>query len=157
LKKLIRWTITPVAVFVLLAGLSAAGEVTVGTFVERIAQAKQLDLNDTPKTPESLREAGVPLPPDMQLTEPLTEGHVARIARSMGLDVSTNRPGATFTAEQVDRFFEAYQVDLALRGEAPAAARPETGGTARFDPFLKAKGAGKGKKKGRGFTPSEPE
>ena len=154
--KRMYWMIAPLLVLCL-ALPSGAAEETVGSFVERIAKAKQIDTPDAKEAAESLRTAGVPLPADLPLAQPLTEGHVATIARSLGLDVSTNRPDAPFSAEQVDRFFTAYRVDQAVRGELPPRAAAPAQGGARFDPFLKGKGAGKGKKKGHGHTPTEPE
>jgi len=154
--KRMHWMIAPVLILCLAVPCGAAGE-TVGSFVERIARAKQIDPLDAKGAADSLRAAGVPLPTDLQLTQPLTEGHVATIARSLGLDVSTNRPDAPFSTAQVDRFFSAYRVDQALRGELPPRATTPVQNGPGFDPYVKGRGAGKGKRKGHGHTPTEPE
>jgi len=137
---------------------TASDETNVGSLVQRLAQAKNVDATDARIAVDSLRDVGVELPADLDLAARLTEGEVARISRSIGLNVSTNRPEALFSKNQLDRFFESFQVELALRSDTPAGGglRPNAEGRS-FDPFTKGKGGMKGKKKGHGSAPTEPE
>jgi len=107
---------------------------------------------------EALREAGIRLPSDLMLSARLTEGDVARISRALGLAVSTNRPGAGFSGQQVDKFFASFRVELTLApdGGDLDSARGAVAGT-QFNPYTKGKGGSKGKKRGHDFTPTEPE
>jgi len=155
--KSLRCTVAMIGVLALCLPALAADEVTVGNFVQRLADSKNLESTDGWTALASLRAAGVSMPADLQLTEPLTEGHVARISRALGLDVSTNRPDRAFSVEQVDRFFSAFRVEAALRGELQPGSGRSGERTPPFNPYSKGKGGGKGKKKGHGFTPSEPE
>ena len=130
---------------------------TVGGFVQRLASAKKIEAPDARTAVDGLLAAGVRLPADLALDQPLTEGHVASISRTLGLDVSTNRPETPFTTTQVDRFFEAYRVEAALAGQPNPAAQAAGSTRPPFNPYAKGRGSGKGKKKGHGHTPSEPE
>lgn len=156
-----RRTIVLIACLTLALPVVAAEEASVGSFVQRLAEAKNLDAADAEIAAASLRGAGISIPADLRLTETLTEGDVARISRTLGLDVSTNRPDAVFSSRQVEQFFSAFRVGEALRGELTLASDPypgEAGATSpAFDPYLKGRGGSKGKKKGHGFTPTEPE
>ena len=145
-----------VVVFALPA--SASDEVTVGSFVQRLAQSKNLNSADAQIAVESLGEAGIRLPPDLELSTRLTEGDVARISRALGLAVSTNRPDSEFSDKQVDKFFASFRVELtlALDGGDSNDARG-IGAGAQFNPYTKGKGGSKGKKRGHDFTPTEPE
>ncbi len=137
---------------------SASDEVTVGDFIQRLAQEKHLNSADARIAIESLGEAGIHLPPDLELSTRLTEGDVARISRALGLAVSTNRPGAGFSGQQVDKFFASLRVELTLApdGGDLDSARGAVSGT-QFNPYTKGKGGSKGKKRGHDFTPTEPE
>jgi len=156
--KSMRLAIVMLAVFALAGSAGASEDATVGNFVQRLAHAKGIEATDALIALDSLRGVGIQLPADLDLPARLTEGDVARIARSIGLDVSTNRPDALFSNDQVDRFFEALQVEIALGSESQAGNRVRGGGTGQpFDPYAKGKGGRKGKKKGRGSIPAEPE
>lgn len=155
----IRLTLAAVLVLALVQPATAGGaEVSVGDFVQRLAQAKNLDSTEAGIAVDSLRQSGIRLPVDLDLSRGLTEGDVARIARAVGLSVSTNRPEAEFSGEQVDKFFASFQVEMAL-------SRPDSGmggGVPRspngpFNPYTKGRSGMKGKKKGHARTPSEPE
>ena len=74
-----------VVVFTLPA--SASEEVTVGSFVQRLAQSKKIDSHNARLAVEALSQAGIQLPPDLELSARLTEGDVARISRALGLAV----------------------------------------------------------------------
>ncbi len=156
-----KWIrLTPALLLVLALvqpSLAGSAEVSVGDFVVRLAQAKNLEATDARVAAESLHRDGIQLPTDLELSRDLTEGDVARISRALGLAVSTNRPEADFSSEQVDRFFASFRVEMALN-------RPETEPSAHtrapagaFNPYTKGKGALKGKKRGHQVSPSEPE
>lgn len=138
---------------------AAAADVTVATFVTRLAQSKNVDAADARAAVSALRDVGVQLPSDLVLTAPLTEGDVARISRALGLTVSTHRPTAAFSAEQIDSFFASPRVELALATDGTA-----TINGARENPHatslrlkLGRRDGGKGKKRGREDSPEEPE
>jgi hypothetical protein len=157
--KLNRLTTFLLIVLAFALPTSASGVVTVGSFVQRLAQSKNVNSADARVAVESLREAGIRLPLDLDLSAPLTEGDVARISRALGLAVSTNRPGSGFSGEQVDKFFASFRVELALASDGGAAnsARGTRLG-APLNPYTKGKGgSSKGKKRGHDFTPTEPE
>ena len=136
----------------------ASNEVTVGSFVQRLAQSKKIDSSSARLAVGALSQAGIQLPPDLELSARLTEGDVARISRALGLAVSTNRPDSGFSGEQVDKFFASFRVELALAPNGGTVnGAHETRAGAQFDPYVKGKGGSKGKKKGHDFTPSEPE
>ena len=133
-----------------------AADITVGSFLQKLAQSKNLNATDARIAADSLRGIGVRVPADMRLMAPLTEGDVARIARAAGLNVTTNRPDASFTEEQVATFIVAFQAELANAGDGAASTEGNGNGPA-FNPYSKGKGGSKGKKKGHDFTPTEPE
>ena len=135
-----------------------AADITVGSFLQKLAQSKNLNATDARIAADSLRGIGVRVPADMRLTAPLTEGDVARIARAAGLNVTTNRPEASFTEEQVATFIVAFQAELAQgSGDGVNTQNHEDGNGPAFNPYSKGKGGSKGKKKGHDFTPTEPE
>jgi hypothetical protein len=145
------------AVAVLVAAIAtpaiAAGEATVGQFVQEMARAKNLNATDARIAVDSLRAVGVRLPDDLKLSDRLTEGTVVRIARAAGLPVNTSNPDAVFDLDQVDRFFDVFDAEL---GAGPVDDETVTPHTPWFDPFTKGKGKHKGWGKGH-RTPSEPE
>ncbi|TDI47476.1 MAG: hypothetical protein E2P01_06905 [Acidobacteria bacterium] len=156
--KSIRPTIILLTVLALALPVPASDEMTVGNFVRRLARSKNLKAADARIAVDSLHEAGIRLPSDLALSTRLTEGDVARIARALGLAVSTNRPDAGFSSEQVDLFFASFRVELTLAvdGGAGNSARGNGDGSP-FNPYMKGKGGSKGKKKGHDFRPAEPE
>ncbi len=158
LMKSIKPTIILLTVLALALPVLASDEMTVGNFVQRLARSKNLNAADARIAVDSLHEAGIRLPSDLALSTRLTEGDVARIARTLGLAVSTNRPDAGFSSEQVDLFFASFRVELTLAvdGGAGNSARRTWDGSP-FNPYTKGKGGGKGKKKGRSLMPAEPE
>jgi hypothetical protein len=147
------------AVAVLVAALAipafAAGEATVGQFIQEMARAKNLNATDARIALDSLAAVGIRLPENLKLSKRLTEADVVQIARAAGLPVNTSDPEAAFDRDQVDSFFSVFAVDL---GANPP---PNDGiikpyGDIKTDPFTK----GKGKKTGflkKGRTPTEPE
>lgn len=146
---------------ILMAAVAApalASEATVGRFVQELAKVKNLNATDPAIAADSLRAVGVRLPSGLLFTKRLTERDVAEISRSAGLVVTTSNPDAYFGEEKVDRFFQAFSVELSLGGSSGALPPGETLETSGpgFDPFTKGKSNGNGKGKG-GRTPTEPE
>ena len=133
----------------------AAGDATVGEFVIKLAKIRNLAATDARVAVDALRGVGVRVPMDLNYSKRLTEGDVARLSRSFGLNVTTTSPDTLFNAGQVDRFFATFGVDISTEAEGTTARNHAEGLT--FDPYSKGKGGSKGKKKGHGFTPTEPE
>ena len=108
---------------------------------------------------DALRGIGVRVPPNMNYSARLTEGDVARLARSFGLNVTTTTPDNSFTTEQVDTFFATFGSDITtkLTGSNGQDMRDSENSGPPFNPYSKGKGGDKGKKKGHDFTPTEPE
>ncbi|HKQ60151.1 MAG TPA: hypothetical protein VJS92_02630 [Candidatus Polarisedimenticolaceae bacterium] len=134
----------------------AAESATVGSFVRQLAVAKGLNANDARTAMDSLAARGVRLPADLDLSAPLTERVVEKIARAAGINVTTSNPDAAFSQDQVNRFLQSFGSELALnpgRG-AGFTTNDDSEDGPPFDP--KSKGKGKGKKKGQ-ETPTEPE
>ena len=153
----IRPTILLAAILLWPLSLTASEAVTVGEFVQKLAEAKKVESSAPQVALDALDEIGVRLPSGLDLTAGLTEGDVARISRSLGLAVSTNRPETGFSAEQVDKFFTSFRVEFALGADQDAGSRVPAAVTGRFDPYTKGKGSGKGKRRGHDFRPTEPE
>jgi len=147
---------------ILMAAVAApalASEATVGRFVQELAKVKNLNATDPAIAADSLRAVGVRLPSGLQYGKRLTEGDVAEISRAAGLLVTTSNPDAYFGEQKVDRFFQAFSVELTLGGSSGGellSAQGEDGDGPPFDPFTKGKSNGNGKGKG-GRTPTDPE
>ena len=145
----------------------AAGEMTVGRFVQQIASQQRLNASDVPTAVGSLREAGIRIPAGTDFNKRLTEGDVAEISQLAGLKVRTSSPGAYFDEGQVDRFMLSFSGELEAGGdngvgtnshENPGQGSGPGNGNGNgppFDPFTKGK-HGKGKGKGP-HTPTDPE
>jgi hypothetical protein len=152
---------------------AAAGEITVGQFVQQLARAKNLNATDAKIAADSLAATGVRLPSGLDYSSVLTEGDVTSIARSAGLNVRTTNPGAVFDSTKADRFFSSF--DGELRGDSSNATlrtrqtkdhnqgdgsdeidhcgdRPGNNGNGKGCGFGRGKGKGKGD-----ITPSEPD
>jgi hypothetical protein len=132
----------------------AAGDATVGEFVIKLAKTRNLAATDAQVAGNALRGVGVRVPADLNYSKRLTEGDVALLSRSFGLNVTTATPDTLFTADQVDRFFATFDVGITV--DEGNTARTHAEGLA-FNPYAKGKGGSKGKKKGHDFTPTEPE
>lgn len=166
MKEFSRLSATVVAslLVVALALPAVAADMTVGNFVQKLAREKKLDATDAQTAVDSLAAAGVRLPADLQLNGRLTEGDVARVSRSAGLNVTTARPSAYFDAARVDLFFNTFAYELGpgrgtdglLADSGDQRSFDDRGGPP-FDPFGKGKGKGgtKGKGKGPNFTPTD--
>jgi hypothetical protein len=135
------------------AAPALAADVTIGQFLQELAQAKKLNATDTQIAAESLRTVGVRLPAELRLSDRLTEADVVRISRAAGLLVSTANPEAPFDEEQMDRFFVVFGSELEGNpGDNPIVEPHDP----TFDPWTKGKGNHYGHYKG-GRSPSEPE
>jgi hypothetical protein len=131
----------------------AAPNDTVGRFVQEFAKAKNLNATDPRIAADSLAAVGIRVPADLDFSARLTEGDVARISRSAGLNVTTSRPDTPFSSEQVDRFFQSFGREL---NETDGVTATRAGNGPKFDPFSKGKGKHKGHGKGH-RTPTDPE
>jgi len=152
----------------LFAGPALAADVSVGAFVQELARARHLDAATPQGALDSLEAAGLRLPSNLDLGKRLTEQDVSEISRSVGLNLTTSRPGASFSSTQVDQFFESFSGELGVGsgtagGGATAEENPGQGGGPGngdggppFDPFAKGKGKNKGKGKSS-RTPTDPE
>ena len=151
-----------VVLAVALAAPTQATEITVGQFVQQLARAKNLNATDAKIAADSLAAVGVVLPP-MNFGATLTEGDVAAIARSAGLNVRTATPEAAFGAEKSNRFFSSFggelQDDNGIRTRSSyrkGSSEDEAETPSGEDEAPDGKGKGKGKGK-NGRTPSEPD
>jgi hypothetical protein len=111
MRRVIRVALLGLVALAVMVPAHAAGKVTVGDFLTQIAQVKNLPATDAATAAASLRAAGVVLPVlDVKAT--LDEGSVAKIASSLGLNVSTNNPAASFSAAQADAFVSTFASEL---------------------------------------------
>jgi len=154
-----------VAVALLMAAVlvapALAANKSVGEFVQDLARHKNLNASDAQTAFESLQSVGIRLPAKLDMNKALTEGDVAEISRSVGLNVTTSNPDATFDSDKSVRFFQSFGGEIgASGGDYPHSdgeyGFPGNGNGPPFDPWSKGKGKGRGKGKG-GYTPSEPE
>ena len=137
----------------------AASDATVGEFVIKLAKSRNLAATDARVAVDALRGIGVRVPADLNYSKRLTEGDVARLSRTFGLNVTTATPDNSFTTDQVDRFFATFGVDIGANltdGSRNETRASENSGPP-FNPYSKGKGGSNGKKKGHDFTPTEPE
>ncbi len=136
----------------------AASDATVGEFVIKLAKARNLAATDARVAVDALRGIGVRVPADLNYSKKLTEGDVARLSRSFGLNVTTTTPDNSFDADQVDRFFATFGTDIIFNTPpGRTATSGENNSGPPFNPYSKGKGGSNGKKKGHDFTPTEPE
>ena len=158
MRKANRVAAMAVAVIMLaaVAAPALASEATVGRFVQELAKVKNLNATDPAIAADSLRAVGVRLPSGLQYSKRLTEADVAEISRSAGLLVTTSNPDAYFGEEKVDRFFQAFSVELTQGASSGEIITTTDTASQPFDPFTKGKSNGNGKGKG-GRTPTDPE
>ena len=141
------------AVLLVTAGMvlpAFAGDLTVGDFVVKVAEVKQLNAIDGRVAERSLRAARYDLPL-LDLDKTLTEGVVAAISNSVGIRVTTSNPGAKFDEGKVSSYMAAFGGDLIKKPGDPTDPKPKPA----FHKDGKG-GKGKGKKKGHFKSPSEP-
>jgi len=134
-----------------------AGNVTVGRFYTELAKAKHLGAVDATSAEANLRAAGYRLP-SIALDKTLTEGDVAAISTSLGVSVSTSRPGSPVSESQMSQFVGSYGTQFAVPknlqlnpGTPNNGLNPDSQGG---DPGNS--GNGKGNKKGHNKSTSEP-
>ncbi len=149
----------------------AADTYTVGEFVQDLAKLKGVDARNAPVAAASLASVGIRIPPGLDYSKRLTEADVARISQAAGLAVRTSSPDAPFTEEQATTFLIGFVGELGPGeeddpvdthgdgdpGNEDHGNAQDGGGNPPFDPYAKGKGGSKGKKKGHGVTPTEPE
>jgi hypothetical protein len=154
MKTNLRSVLAIAALLAVSAAPALAADVTVGQFVQELARAKKLNATDARVAVDSLRTVGVRLPSDLKLSDRLTEAEVVRISRSVGLLVSTANPEAPFDDEQMDRFFDVFGVELAVKDNDDPIGGETLDPT--FDPWTKGKGNHYGHHK-YSRSPTEPE
>lgn len=151
-----------VVLAIALAAPAGAAELTVGQFIQQIARAKNLNATDAKIAADSLAAAGFSLPSSLDYGAVLSEGDVAAIARSVGLNVRTTNPGATFDSQKAQRFLTSFDGELTgspgVRQRNFRKGEPEGGDEMPDGETEAPDGTGKGKGKGKnGRTPSEPD
>ena len=143
-----------VALAVVLAGPAVASDITVGQFIQKIARAKNLNATDARIAADSLAAVGIAVPRNLRLDAPLTEGDVAAIARSAGINVRTASPDAAFGSAKADRFVSSFGGELrTANGEGREARYRKGYGEGENENPGQGKGKGKGK---NGRTPTDP-
>jgi len=177
MKAFVRGVALASIMIVLLAASidrAGAAEVTVGRFIQELAQAKKLDARSTESARAALAAAGLQLPTDLEYTRVLTEVDVTRISRAIGLKLTTSTPDAAFDDMSVDRFFATFGGEISggsgAGGSTAECSHPSgdctnpgqgsgpgdgNGNGPPFDPFSKGKGKGGSKGKGK-VSPSQP-
>jgi len=162
LKRFGAWAVALVVIAVL-AVPAQAGEYTVGQFIQRLAMTKSLNATDADTAARSLAASGIRIPSDVNYSDALTEGHVARLALAAGLKVRTASPDAIFDETNVDRFFASFKSELRKPGNREADQAAQDGVLKSHFPngngngFGHGKGKGKGKGKGLNVTPTDIE
>jgi hypothetical protein len=161
-KRLGGVAVALLMVTALAAPTLAATDITVGEFLQEFAKAKNLNATDPRIAADSLAAVGIQVPADVRLSERLTENVVIKVSRSAGLNLSTSRPDAGFSAEQVDRFFATFSGEfradaaIGVRSDCTPPSQGCNGNGPPFDPFSKGKGKHKGHGKGH-RSPTDPD
>ena len=156
--------VASLAVGPVLAGSASGNAATVGDLLQGTARLRGIDAADGALAAAALREAGFDVPAT-DLDKVLTQGDVVRIARSLGLNVTSSTPETIFDDDDLGNFFSAFSGALSRgdsaggagthsdspddKDEGPADPNPPSG----VDPLSK----GKGKKKGIMKSPANPE
>lgn len=151
MKHALRIGFVTLAAFGLAVSSAPANEMTVGSFLQDYAQARNLSAADPASAADSLRSVGVRLPAGLTFDKQLTEADIVQLTRAAGLKVTTSRPEAPFGEQQVERLFLAFSDELGLDdgagGDGSTRDAPgngnEQGQGPDFDPFAKGKGKGK--------------
>jgi hypothetical protein len=140
----------------------ASNPATVGDFLSAYAKALKIELpanTSGEALVSTLRAAGVKLDAKVDVAKPLTQGDVVKMGKANGLRLTTNRPEAAFTTQEIGQFFTSF-TSFGLFGSASAAGTDTRYAAADNPPGDPAGHANtsKGKKKGRPFTcPTEPQ
>src|SRR5512139_1456893 len=118
MKRLIQGVLMTLVVVAVMAPANAADKVTVGDFLTQIAQAKQLPATSGSAALQALRGAGIALPA-LDVSATLTEGTVAQIASSLGLNVTTGNPSAPFSQSQMSAFVSTFGSEIGVAPRDP--------------------------------------
>jgi hypothetical protein len=150
MRRFNRFGLIAVLAVAAAAAPALAGSVTVGRFYTEIAKAKHMTAVDAASAEAGLRGAGYRLP-QLDLGKELTEGDMTAISKSLGLSVTTSRPGAAVSDTSMNRFMSSFSNEIVIGGgdENPQSPTDVIG-----DPGNS--GNGKGKKKGHNKSTSEP-
>ena len=127
---------------------------TVGDLLHEIAKFNNLPATSGVQAAAELRAMGVNLPA-LELGKDLTQGDVVRIARALGVNVSSSNPGASFSGKQVNQFIDSFGGQLVFGSNTSA--RPNQNDSHFSENGADPRTKGKGKKKGLFKSPSEPE
>jgi len=113
-------------------------DITVGDFIQRLANS--LGYHDTGiiSATDALKANGIHISPDLDFKSLLTEQDVVTLARAAGLNVITSHPDRLFNKNQLERFFQAFAIELAGINQNYPINFP-------VNRFTKGKGKGKGK------------
>jgi hypothetical protein len=153
MRRFNRFGLIAVLAVAAAAAPAFAGNVTVGRFYTEIAKAKHMPAVDAASAEASLRGAGYRLP-QLQLSKELTESDVTAISKSLGLSVTTTRPGAPVSDTQMSRFMASFGQEIGSVVIGPGEDTPQSPNSQGGDPGQS--GNGKGKKKGHNKSVSEP-
>ena len=141
----------------------ASNPTTVGDFLSAYAKALKVELPSNTSNDalvSTLRASGVKLDAKVDAAKTLTQGDVVRIGKANGLRLTTNRPEAAFTAQEIAQFFTSYGLTLSSGPAAVSAGNDARYAASDNPPGDPNNGANtdKGKKKGRPFQgPTEPD
>jgi hypothetical protein len=142
----------------------AEAPATVEDLVIAIADLRDLDAGSGDAAVRALRDTGVEVS-ERDLGAVLTEARMTRVLSAAGLRVTTTRPDAVISAEQLDSILIGLAPEIGADDPSTTPTTDEAGPYPRpndeaADPATKGKkngtGKGKGKKKGHGVSPSSP-
>ncbi len=119
MKRVIQVVLMALVAVALIVPVGAGDTVKVGDFLTQIAQAKGLSAASGAAAYDALRAAGVALP-SLDVNAPLTEGTVTTIAASLGINVTTSNPTATFSESQATAFVTTFASEIQGIGDGGA-------------------------------------
>ena len=96
--------------------------VTVGDFLQSYAKALKIELPDGASADTviaALKASGVKIE-GVDPAKALTQGDVVRIGKANGLRLTTTKPEAAFTADEVDQFFTSYGYTTTIASSSEA-------------------------------------
>jgi hypothetical protein len=138
----------------------ASNPATVGDFLAAYAKALKIEMPANASGDalvSTLRATGVKLDAKVDVTKTLTQGDVVKMGKANGLRLTTARPDAAFTAEEIGQFFTSYGMTLGTVPTAGSDTRTAASDNPPGDPANHAN-TSKGSKKGRPFqSPTEPQ
>lgn len=111
--------------------VAVAGQATTGDLLQGLADARALPAQDAATAVHSLTRAGYSLPA-LDYAKPLTEADVVRIASALGIRVTTSRPDAPFSSDQLTALVRATsKPDPVAKSEHDNGADPLTKGNGK--------------------------